>query len=63
MKVAEAAFNPTPGERLGVDQDSYEAKGNTWIRWSTLNKQSKLSYFRQNFPEINFILSCKIADH
>ena len=31
--MAEAAFNPTPGERLGVDQDSYEAKGNTWIRW------------------------------
>ena len=35
FQVAEAAFNPTPGLRLGIDQDSYEAKGNGWIRWSS----------------------------
>jgi len=28
LEVAEAAFNPTPGVRLGIDQESYEAKGN-----------------------------------
>ena len=31
-KVAEAAFNPTPGDRGGIDQESYENKGNKWIR-------------------------------
>ena len=31
--MAEAAFNPTPGVRLGIDQDSYEANGNKWIRF------------------------------
>merc|ERR1719209_2047919 len=49
MEVAEAAFNPTPGIRLGIDQDSYEAKGNGWIR--------------ENYPGVNFILSGTLADH
>merc|ERR1711899_574205 len=35
LEVAEAAFNPTPGVRLGIDQDNYEANGNKWIRCST----------------------------
>merc|ERR1712203_521858 len=48
LEVAEAAFNPTPGERLGVDQDSYEANGNKWIRLK--------------YPGVNFILSCTISD-
>ena len=33
LDVAEAAFNPTPGESNGVDQDLYEENGNDWIRW------------------------------
>jgi len=49
LEVAETAFNPTPGIRLGIDQDSYEAKGNGWIR--------------ENYPGVNFILSGFIADH
>merc|ERR1712080_692285 len=48
LEVAEAAFNPTPGVRLGIDQDSYEANGNKWIR--------------RKYPGVNFILSCTISD-
>ena len=33
LDVAEAAFNPTPGDSNGVDQDLYEQNGNDWIRW------------------------------
>ena len=32
LDVAEAAFNPTPGDSNGVDQDLYEENGNDWIR-------------------------------
>lgn len=49
LEVAEAAFNPTPGVRLGIDQESYEANGNRWIR--------------ENYPGVNFILSATIDDH
>merc|ERR1712223_1784884 len=48
LEVAETAFNPTPGVRLGIDQDSYEANGNKWIR--------------RKYPGVNFILSCTISD-
>merc|ERR1719209_560200 len=47
LDVAEAAFNPTPGDANGVDQDLYEENGNDWIR--------------ENYPRINFILSASIA--
>merc|ERR1712233_167709 len=47
LEVAEAAFNPTPGVRLGIDQESYEANGNRWIR--------------ENYPGVNFILSASIS--
>merc|ERR1719400_2911122 len=30
LEVAEAAFNPTPGDANGVDQDLYEQRGNEW---------------------------------
>ena len=32
LDVAEAAFNPTPKDSNGVDQDLYEQNGNDWIR-------------------------------
>ena len=32
LDVAEAAFNPTPGDANGVDQDLYEERGNEWVR-------------------------------
>ena len=32
MEVAEAVFNPTLGDRGGIDQDKYEELGNAWIR-------------------------------
>ena len=32
LDVAEAAFNPTPGDANGVDQDLYEQRGNEWVR-------------------------------
>ena len=32
LNVAEAAFNPTPGDANGVDQDLYEQRGNEWVR-------------------------------
>jgi len=47
LDVAEAAFNPTPGDSNGVDQDLYEQNGNDWIR--------------ENYPGINFILSASIS--
>jgi len=47
LDVAEAVFNPTPGDSNGVDQDSYEKRGNDWIR--------------ENYPGINFILSASIS--
>jgi len=46
LEVAEAAFNPTPGDSNGVDQELYEERGNAWIR--------------ENYPGINFILSASI---
>ena len=39
-QVVEAAFNPTPGARLGIDQDNYEANGNIWIRCSSSSSSS-----------------------
>merc|ERR1711936_108629 len=47
LDVAEAAFNPTPGDANGVDQDLYEQRGNEWVR--------------ENYPGINFILSASIS--
>ena len=41
METATAAHNPTPGDEGGVDQDEYEAKGDTWIR--------------KAYPGINFV--------
>ena len=32
LEVAEAAFNPTPGDQGGVDQNMYEYLGNDWVR-------------------------------
>ena len=32
MEVLDRAFNPTPGNPYGVDQDAYLRKGNKWIR-------------------------------
>ena len=32
LEVAEAAMNPTPGERGGVGQGLLEDRGNGWIR-------------------------------
>merc|ERR1712032_390754 len=47
LDVAEEVFNPTPGDSNGVDQDSYEKRGNNWIR--------------ENYPGINFILSASVS--
>ena len=41
-QVVEAAFNPTPGARLGIDQDNYEANGNIWIRCSSPSSSSNI---------------------
>ena len=41
LATAVAAFNPTPGDSNGVDQNEYSTKGNAWIK--------------KNYPKINFI--------
>jgi cyclophilin family peptidyl-prolyl cis-trans isomerase len=46
MDVAEAIFNPTPGDSGGVDQGQYTNKGNAWIK--------------QQYPKINFIVNATI---
>jgi len=46
LEVAEAAMNPTPGERGGVGQGLLEDRGNGWIR--------------SNYPGVNFITSARI---
>ena len=40
-KYLDRVFDPTPGSSGGVDQQSYETKGDTWIH--------------EQYPEINFI--------
>ena len=42
FEVAEAVFNPTPGDQGGVSQAQYRANGISWIR--------------ENFPGINSII-------
>jgi len=46
LEVAEAAFNPTPGDSGGVDQDMYEYFHNDWIR--------------SEYPGINFVVGASV---
>ena len=48
MEVAEAVFNPTPGDRGGIDQAQYEELGNAWIR--------------EKYPGVNFITKAYIKE-
>lgn len=43
----QAIMNPTPGNSGGVDQDTYEQKGNTWIK--------------ATYPGINFITDAEVT--
>jgi len=47
MDIAMKIFNPTPGSSGGVDQNSYETKGNAWIK--------------TQYPKINFITNASIT--
>ena len=47
LDVAVAVFNPTPGNTGGIDQGSYETKGNTWLK--------------AQYPKANFIKSAHTA--
>eukprot|EP00754_Rhynchopus_humris_P025116 Rhum_TRINITY_DN14932_c15_g1::Rhum_TRINITY_DN14932_c15_g1_i1::g.129780::m.129780 len=47
LDVAVAIFNPTPGNTGGIDQGSYETKGNTWLK--------------AQYPKANFIKSAHTA--
>jgi hypothetical protein len=48
LTVARRVFNPTPNDTGGVDQSSYEAKGNAWIR-------------QKKYPGVNFILGASVT--
>jgi peptidyl-prolyl cis-trans isomerase A (cyclophilin A) len=47
LDTAIAAFNPTPGNPNGVDQNNYTTMGNKWIR--------------KQYPDINFILTTSLS--
>ncbi|KAJ1449813.1 peptidyl-prolyl cis-trans isomerase cyclophilin type [Pelagophyceae sp. CCMP2097] len=48
LAVAENMFNPTPSDDGGVDQQSYEEKGNAWVR--------------KTFPGIQFITGAFVKE-
>ena len=48
LDVAEAVFNPTPGNSGGVDQGLYRTLGNEWIL--------------EQYPEINLIMDMLLPE-
>ena len=46
MDIAEAIYNPTPGNSGGIDQDKYTDQGNSWIK--------------RVYPRVNFIVNASI---
>ena len=48
MDTALAIYNPTPGSSGGINQNSYESKGNTWLK--------------EQYPKANFITNATITE-